>query len=126
MFQPGNQLGVGHGRPKGSSKPLILKKWIEEKGWEKLISIAEGRGHAFREYNGRVVEVGPNLGIQLEAMKLAFAYGIGKPTECEAPSKDPEESKLRVDQMMALLNKLEAPPLQPQPSKTNGNGNGTK
>jgi hypothetical protein len=122
LFQPGNKLGVGYGRPKGSSRPMIIREWVEREGWQKLIDLARGKGHGFRQHDGKVVEIGPKIEVQLEAMKLAFAYGFGKPTEMEPPSRDPAESKLRVETMLELLNKLEARPAVPVP---NGNGNGS-
>lgn len=79
MFQLGNTYGKG--RPKGSKRNEICKAYAEKYGFKKLIAIAEGKGHRYREYNGRLVEVGPDSGIQFEALKLILAYGFGKPTE---------------------------------------------
>ena len=63
QFEPGNSGGPG--RPK--QKPFLdwCKKWIAEKGESFLAPIAENA----KSKN------------QLEAIKLIFAYGIGKPAE---------------------------------------------
>ncbi len=125
MFEPGNRLAVGHGRPKGSSKPALIRKWAEEKGIEKLIELAEGKGHTWRQYNGRLVEVGPSHSTQMEALKLALAYGLGRPVETidmRNNPLDPEESKLRVDQMLDLVKRACARPPVTKPATSGGNG----
>lgn len=107
-FQPGNRLGQG--RPKGSGRNQIIREWCEQKGIQKLLDVAEGKGHTFREYNGRVVEIGPNENLQFEALKLALAYGMGKPTEMveiTKPTWDPEQSKLQADEVWKLIKELE-------------------
>jgi hypothetical protein len=106
-FQPGNKLAQGHGRP---SKNPLLAAWCLETGVQKLIDLAEGKGHAFREFKGRFVELGPNRQLQFEALKLALAYGIGKPTEIVEigrAASDPIESKMRADEVWALIKELE-------------------
>jgi hypothetical protein len=79
QFQPGNKFGKG--RPKGSGLVQKCTDWIEKKGWDKLIEIAEGKGHAFKLHGGKVIEVGPSEELQFEALKLIAAYGKGKPRE---------------------------------------------
>src|SRR5262245_1266172 len=100
LFQPGNKAAVGHGRPKGSSKAAMFREWCEEKGIARLFELAEGIGHAFELRNGKIVEVGPNYGIQLEALRLALAYGLGRPVVpfvLDDRSRSAEESKRRAD-----------------------------
>ena len=78
-FQPGNKHGKG--RPRGSGLVQICKDYAQAKGWQKLIDLAEGKGYKVGTLNGKVVEIGPSLELQFEALKLCLAYGHGKPTE---------------------------------------------
>jgi hypothetical protein len=71
----------GPGRPKGSSRPEICRRFAEEEGFQKLIDIAKGVGYKVGTINGKFTEVGPSRELQFEALKLAIAYGYGKPTE---------------------------------------------
>lgn len=89
-FQEGNQYAKGHGRPKGSSRIKECEDWVYEKGIKKLIQIADSNDLGFRtDKEGRVVSdkygrplrVGWSRELQFEAVKLIFAYGVGKPTE---------------------------------------------
>jgi len=87
-FQPGNKLGKG--RPKGSTRPEICRQFAEEQGFDRLISLAKGftadgkkAGWAAPDPKKpeRLIWVGPSEELQFEALKLAIAYGAGKPTE---------------------------------------------
>lgn len=122
MFQPGNQLAVGHGRPKGSGMPAFVREWAKEKGLQKLIDLAEGKGHSWRDYKGRLVEVGPSFSVQVEALKLALAYGLGKPRDVDDGPQNPEESKLRVDQMLELVRQASSRPPLTKPAVHGSNG----
>lgn len=95
QFQTGNSYGKG--RPRGSKLNELCKKFAKEEGFERLIERAKG---FYRDSNdqirkagwaekkpakgkgvGRLVWVGPSDESQFEALKLALAYGAGKPTE---------------------------------------------
>jgi hypothetical protein len=96
--------------PFQSGNKPILAAWCESLGVQMLIDLAEGKGHGFREHKGRFIEIGPNRQLQFEALKLALSYGIGKPTEMVEITRaatDPAESKMRADEVWALIKELE-------------------
>ena len=78
-FSKGNPGGPG--RPKGSNFVSICREWAEKKGWDKLISLADGKDYKIGLKDGRVVEVGPNQDLQFQAMKTLIEYGYGKPSQ---------------------------------------------
>lgn len=78
----------GPGRPKGSGRVELCRKFAEQEGFQKLIDIAKGIGYRVGTVNGKFVEVGPTRELQFEALKLALAYGYGKPTELVEHSGD--------------------------------------
>jgi hypothetical protein len=66
-FQRGNPGGPG--RPKGSYLNGEAKKWAEKNGIALLLRIAGGREKGWGKIH------------RWDAIKLALAYGIGKPRE---------------------------------------------
>ena len=66
-FEDGNPGGPG--RPKGSHVNLEAKKWAETAGMRLLLRLADGK------------EKGWGRSCRWDAVKLALAYGIGKPRE---------------------------------------------
>ena len=110
MFEPGNKLAVGHGRPKGSGKAALFREWAETTGIQKLFDIAEGKGHGYKIHGQKILEVGPTIGHQLEAIRLALAYGLGRPVVpfvLDDRSRNPEESRKRADEVLKMLQELE-------------------
>ena len=80
-FGQGNQASKGHGRPKGSGHVEICKRWAEEKGWQKLIDLADGKGFQEEFVENGTAHLGPDYKVQLDACKILLAYGFGRPTE---------------------------------------------
>lgn len=80
QFEEGNQAGKGHGRPKGSGHNQKCKEWTHRLGIDRLIEIAEGKHTKYAKSGGRVTVIGFSTDQQLDALKTAIAYGIGKPT----------------------------------------------
>lgn len=78
-FEKGNAGGPG--RPRGPRLIPQLTSWCDKKGIDKLINLADGVGYRIGVVNGKVTEIGPSRELQFEALKLAFLYGKGKPTE---------------------------------------------
>lgn len=93
-FEKGNKAGVGHGRPKGSGRIQICAEFAEKEGFEILLNLARGK---YKDQHGkirtagwaapdpkqpaRIVWIGPSQELSFDALKLALAYGKGKPTE---------------------------------------------
>lgn len=80
-FAEGNQAAKGHGRPKGSSYVAICQKWADEKGWRKLIDLADGKDYKVGMKDGRILSLGPDLELQFQATKLLIEYGFGRPKQ---------------------------------------------
>lgn len=78
-FSKGNPGGPG--RPKGSNFVSICREWAEKKGWDKLISLADGKDYKVGLKDGRVVEVGPSQELQYQAARTLIEYGYGRPSQ---------------------------------------------
>lgn len=112
MSEPDKEL-VPHkspGRPKGSGKSALFREWALGTGIQKLFDIAEGKGHGYKIHGQKILEVGPTVGVQLEAIRLALAYGLGRPVIpfiFDDKARDPEASKRRADEVLKMLRDLE-------------------
>lgn len=80
QFEAGNTLGKG--RKKGSGRNQVFVEWANRVGVKKLLEIAEEKDIKYGlDKNGKVVRVGHSEALCFDALKLALAYGLGKPTE---------------------------------------------
>ena len=82
-FVKGNKGGPG--RPRGSSYVDICRKWAEQRGWKRLIDIADGKEFdqlvsMGQDGEGRAFQPGDSK-VQIAAMKILIEYGYGKPRE---------------------------------------------
>ena len=77
-FEEGNQASKGHGRPPGSGHVDICQTYANEKGWQKLIDLAEG--FALKtNVAGETFRAVVNDELAYDALKTILAYGFGKP-----------------------------------------------
>jgi hypothetical protein len=90
-FQAGNPGGPG--RPKGSYLNSQAKQWAEKGGIDLLLRIAQGKDNGWSKAH------------RWDAIKLALAYGIGKPREAvEIFQEDRSEA---IDLSWATAEQLE-------------------
>ena len=127
-FQPGNTHGKG--RPKGTQLNEVCKAFADAEGIPRLIEWAKG---GFRNAHGQLQAAGwsqpkdgkgkpigalrwagPSYELQFEALKLALAYGLGKPRNPVDLTSDGE----------TLFGFLRGIPVPSTNGHSNGNGNG--
>ncbi len=91
----GHRFGKGNkfskGRPKGSGNVEVAREWVVKYGWKKLFAWANGNPYVSGvdiekdRKTGQLKKINrysiPQESTQADALKLIFAYGIGKPTE---------------------------------------------
>ncbi len=101
---------VPRGRPKGSGKSALFREWALGTGIQRLFDIAEGKGHGYKIHGQKILEVGPTVAVQLEALRLALAYGLGRPIipfVLDDRANNPEEAKKRADEVWSMIRELE-------------------
>ena len=119
----------GKGRPKGSGKAQLFREFATEHAIPRLFDFALGKGHGYKIHGQKIIEVGPSATLQLDAIKLILAYGLGRPIipfAIDDKARNPEESRKRADEVLKMMRELENDAINGTEAGTSGDGLGDR